>query len=239
MRRTCFGLLAGLILVAAPAHAERLAAADEPDFVQLPKQLAVKILRGNGPGTQFIGSGFAWVSRGKAYAVTNFHVATKGLAVEPAPGGLFVGFAAPVNWHAASSTLGLPGADLAIVETDVVTDHGNPYILGTAAVDETVYSISYDQEEFQQAAPVVFRGRVVGIVGVVYPASVLAIVPPVPPDAVKAYIVEGSNCIFGASGGMLLNSRGEVVAYNTGTIGEGLCVAVAIDEVVRAFARQP
>ncbi len=232
-----FPLLLCLLLLASPARAERLAAADEPDFIQVPKQLAVKILRGNTTGAQFIGSGFVWVSHGHAFAITNSHVAILGLPPEPAPGGLFVGFAEPVGNHAASATWIVQGADLAILETDVVTDNSNPYAFGNAALDETVYSISYDQEEFQQASPVVFKGKVVGIVGVLYPTSVLIIKPPVPPDAVKAYVIEGSNCIYGASGGMVLNGKGEVVAYNTGTIGSGLCIAVSIDEVTRALSR--
>ena len=235
----CLFLLAGLMLAAAPAHAERLEVADEPDFVQVPKQLAVKMLRGTDQGMQFLASGFAWVSNGKVFAVTNFHVAAAGLAAEPPPGGLYVGFASPVYWHGASRTLGVQGADLAIIETDVVSERENPYALGTAALNETVYSISYDRDEQQKASPVVFSGKVVGIVAVLYPASVLVIKPPVPPDAVRAYVIEGSNCISGSSGGMLLNSKGEVVGYNTGTIGNGLCVAVPISEVERAFARWP
>jgi hypothetical protein len=177
------------------------------------------------------------VSQGRAFAITNSHVAARGLPAEPAPGGLYVGFAAPVDLHAASRTLFVQGADLAIIETDVVAPNENPYTLGAAGLGETVYSISYDQEEFQQASPVVFKGTVVGIVGALYPSSTLIIAPPVPPDAVKAYVIEGSNCIFGASGGMLLNSRGELIAYNTGTIGNGLCIAVSIGEVVRALSR--
>lgn len=233
-------LAACLLLCAAPARAERLAAADEPPFAAFYKQLAVKILRGNTAGTQFIGSGFTWVVEGRAFAVTNFHVAQKGLGAEPAPGGLYVGFAGPMQWQPASHMLGVSEADLAVLETAAqapVAD--NPYTLGVATLGETVYSISYDQGAFQQAAPVVYQGSVAAITMVHYPTSVLAIKPPYPPDAVPAYVIDGSNCIYGASGGMLLNSRGELVAYNTGTIGNGLCIAVAIDAVTRALARWP
>jgi len=237
MRLRSLCLYASLLLLAAPARAERLVAADEPDFVQTPKQLAVKILRGSGPGTQFIGSGFAWVSGGRAYAITNFHVASKGLPAEPAPSGLYVGFAAPVHWHAASRMLGVPGADLAVIETDVVTPNESPYTLGEAAGGEAVYSISYDQEAFQQASPMVFKGTVIAIVGALFPSSILSLTRPYPPDAVKAYIIDGSDCVYGASGSMLLNNKGELIAYNAGRLESGLCVAVAIDEVTRALAR--
>lgn len=231
-------VVAGALLLSSPARAERLEPADEPDFVQVPKQLAVKILRGTELGMQFVGSGFAWVSGGKAFAVTNLHVAAAALPVEPPPGGLHVGFAAPVHVHGASRTLGVQAADLAIIETDVVSPRENPYTLGTAALDETVYSISYDRDELQKTSPAVYRGKVVGIVAVLYPASVLVVTPPVPPDAVRAYVIEGTDCISGSSGGMVVGSRGEVVGYNTGTIGGGLCVVVPIEEVVRAFARR-
>ena len=229
--------LACLLLLAAPAHAERVAPADEPAFVQTLKQLSVKILRGSGPGTQFVGSGFTWVSRGRAMAITNYHVAALGLAEGPGPQGLHVGYAAPVNWHAATHTLAVPGADLAIIETDVVAPQDNPYTLGVAAEGDTVYSISYDQDEFQQASPVVYKGTVKAIVPLLFPSSVLLLDPPFPPDVVKAYLMQGSDCVYGASGGMVLNAKGELVAYNAGTIGNGFCVAVAIQEATRALAR--
>jgi len=231
--------LAGICLLACGtcAHAERVAPADEPAFVQTLKQLSVKILRGSGPGTQFVGSGFAWVSRGRAMVITNYHVAAIGLADGPAPRGLHVGYAAPVNWHAATHTLAVPGADLAVIETDVVAPQDNPYTLGVAAEGDTVYSISYDQDEFRQASPVVYKGTVKAIVPVLFPSSVLLLDPPFPPDVVKAYLMQGSDCVYGASGGMVLNAKGELVAYNAGTIGNGFCVAVAIQEATRALAR--
>lgn len=233
-------LLAGVaLLFAAAAHAERLAPADQPGFLQMPKQLAVKILRGatvDGGGAQFIGSGFAWVRQGKAYAITNFHVAQKGLGAE-GPGGLYVGYPGPVHWHAASHTLGVPGADLAVIETVVESPLANPFTLGTAALGETVYSISYDEQDYQQAEPLVHRGTVVGVVRALFPSSVLLIRPPVPPDAVKVYVVDGSDCLHGASGSMMLNSRGELFAINAGRIDGGLCIAVAAEEMERALAR--
>ena len=229
----CMGLLA------APAQAARLAVEDEPAFLQIPKQLAVKILRGPPPTANFIGTGFTWVSRGRAYAVTNFHVAQKGLAAEPLPGGLHVGFPAPVDWHPSTHMLGVPAADLAIIATDVVTPQAqeNPYTLGKAKMGEAVYSISYDQEAFAQAAPMVFKGEVVGMAGGFFPSSTLQIKPPMPPDAVQVYIIDGSDCVYGASGSMLLNSKGELFAYNAGRLDNGLCVAVAIEEVTRALER--
>jgi len=231
-----FGAL--LLLLGAPmAHAERLAPADEPALVQVPKQLALKILRGGGEGTQFIGSGFAWVVKGKAYAITNFHVAEKGLPAEPAPGGLYVGYPGPVHWHAARHMLGVPGADLAVIETAVESPLANPLAVGAAALGETVYSISYDERDYQQAAPLVHRGTVVGVVRALFPSSILLIRPPVPPDAVKVYVVDGSDCLHGASGSMLLNSRGELFAINAGRIEGGLCIAVAAEEMQRALAR--
>ena len=233
-------LLACFALLAAPVRAAPLAAADEPPFIPFYKQLAVKILRGNTEGTRFIGSGFTWVVQGRAFVVTNFHVAQLGLGGDPAPGGLYVGFAASPQWWPARHMLGVSEADLAVIETEVVAPVAeNPYKLGEAGLGDVVYSISYDQEAFQQAAPVVYKGSVVGLTKVHYPTSVLAVKPPYPPDAVFAYVIEGSDCIWGASGGMLLNARGELIAYNTGTIGNGLCIAVGIDEVTRALARWP
>jgi len=241
-RRRAGGVLLALslLLCAGPARAERLAPADEPAFLQTPKQLALKILRGTGEGTQFIGSGFAWVSKGKAYAITNFHVAEKGLGAglgDGAPGGLYVAYPGPVHWHVASRMLGVPGADLAVIETAVESPLANPFTLGTAALGETVYSISYDEQDYQQAAPLVYRGTVVGVVGALFPSSILLVRPPVPPDAVKVYVVDGSDCLHGASGSMLLNSRGELFAINAGRIDGGLCIAVAAEEMERALAR--
>lgn len=227
-------------LLFVPAQAAPLAAADEPSFIPFYKQLAVKVLRGNTEGTRFIGSGFTWVVKGRAFVVTNFHVAQLGLGAEPAPGGLYVGFAASPQWWVARHMLGVSEADLAVIETEVVAPVAdNPYKLGAAGLGDVVYSISYDQEAFQQKEPVVYKGSVVGLAMVHYPTSVLAIKPPYPPDAVFAYVIDGSDCIWGASGGMLLNAKGELIAYNTGTIGNGLCIAVGIDEVTRALARWP
>jgi len=62
--------------------------------------------------------------------------------------------------------------------------------------------------------------------------------PPFPPDAVGVYVIDGSDCEHGASGSMLLNSRGELVAVNAGRIQQGLCIAVDIDEVVRLLRRR-
>jgi len=235
-QRLC--LSAACLLAAAPAHAERMAAADEPPFIQTARQLAVKIVRGGGgPTVQFVGTGFAFVYQGKALAVTNYHVAALGLLPEPPAGGLHVGYAEPVSYHAANSVLAVPAADLAIIETEVVSPQAQPYPTGIAALGGTVYSVSFDQEAFQQASPLVFKGQVVGIVRALFPSSVLLVKPPAPPDAVKAYVIDGSDCVYGASGSMILNDSGELIAYNAGTIGNGLCIAVAIEEMVRALAR--
>jgi hypothetical protein len=230
-------LLCCIALFAVPAHAERLSVDLEPGFIQTYRALAVKILRGDAGDTQFIGTGFAWVQSGRVLTVTNFHVAQKGLQASSGTVGLQVGFAAPVNWHAATRVLGVPGADLAIIETDVVAPQARPYQLGVAELNEEVYSISYDQGDFQQASPVVYKGRVMGIVGALFPSSELLIKPPVPPDAVRVYVVDGSDCVPGASGSMMLNSRGQVFAYNAGRIDNGYCIAVGIEEVLRALAR--
>lgn len=227
-----------LLASAAPAHAERVALQDEPAFVQGYKQLAVKMVRGNQEGAQFIGSGFAWVHEGRAFAITNFHVAERGLASEPAPGGLYVAFPAPVNWHAATHMRGVPEADIAVVETGVQTPQVNPYKLGVAGIGEAVYSIGFDENAYNQAAPVVFKGKVLGVAGALFPSSVLVVKPPFPPDAVGVYVIDGSDCEHGASGSMLLNSRGELVAVNAGRIQGGLCIAVDIDEAVRLLKRR-
>jgi hypothetical protein len=225
------------LLPLAPAHAERVAPGDEPPFVTMYKQLAVKILRANVDDTLFIGTGFAWVRDGRALAITNFHVAQMSLPAQPGSQGLRVGFGGSVAWHTATGWLGVPGSDLAMIETDVVSPLAHPYELGTAELNEEVYSISYDQGDFQQAAPVVYKGRVMGVVGALFPSSQLLLRPPVPPDAVKVYVVDGSDCVPGASGSMMLNSRGQVFAYNAGRIPNGYCIAVGIEEVLRALAR--
>jgi S1-C subfamily serine protease len=239
-RTSLRSLLAPLmsLLCAMPAHAERVAPQDEPAFVQTYKQLAIKMVRGNQEGAQFIGSGFAWVHEGRAFAVTNFHVAEHGLGAEPAPSGLYVAFPAPVHWRAATHLRGVPEADIAVVETSVEAPQANPYTLGVAGIGEAVYSIGYDEKAYIQDAPVVFKGRVLGVAGALFPRSVLVTKPPFPPDAVGVYVIDGSDCEHGASGSMLLNSRGELVAVNAGRIQGGLCVAVDIDEVVRLLRRR-
>jgi hypothetical protein len=223
---------------AAPARAERVAPGEEPAFVQLYKQLAVKLVRGNREGALFLGSGFAWVHEGRAFAITNFHVAERGLGSEPAPGGLYVAFPEPANWHAATHLRAVPEADIALIETDVQAPRANPYTLGVAGIGEAVYSIGFDESIYNQPAPVVFKGKVLGVAGALFPRSVVVARPPFPPDAVGVYVIDGSDCAHGASGSMLLNSRGELVAVNAGRIEGGLCIAVDIDEVVRLLRRR-
>ncbi|MDB5804868.1 MAG: hypothetical protein JWN73_2190 [Betaproteobacteria bacterium] len=230
--------LAACLLAAVPAYAGPVAPADEPPFIHTARQLAVKIVRGGGgPTAEFVGTGFAFVHQGKALAITNYHVAALGLLPLPPAGGLHVGYVDPVSYHAASSVLAVPAADLAIIETEVVSPQAQPYPLGIAALGGIVYSVSFDQEAFQQASPLVFKGRVVGIVRALFPSSTLLIKPPAPPDAVKTYVIDGSDCVYGASGSMILNDAGELIGYNVGTIGNGLCIAVSIEEMARALAR--
>ncbi|HEY4372226.1 MAG TPA: serine protease [Burkholderiales bacterium] len=230
-------VFAGVLLACPRAHAERVAPADEPGFIQIYKQLAVKILSGGGPTANFVGTGFAFPLEGKALALTNAHVVALGLGEKATPGGLNVAYAGSVGWHAAVSVLSMPQMDLAVIETDVTAPQARPFPLGRASLSDTVYSISFDQEEFQQAQPVVFKGAVVGIMPVLFPSSVLLTRPPIPPDAVKAYVIDGSDCIYGASGSMVLNARGELIAVNAGRIEGGLCIAVAAQEVVRLLSR--
>lgn len=236
-RRPAFALLLSCLLVCRPAHAGRLAPENEPGFIQIYKQLAVKILRGGPPAAQFVGTGFAFPLEGKALALTNAHVVGLGLGETPAPGGLNVGYAGGAGWHPATRMYALPQADLAVIETDVMAPGERPFPLGRAALRDTVYSVSFDAEGFQQAQPVVYQGRVVGIVRALFPDAHLLVRPPVPPDAVKVYVIDGSDCVPGASGSMLLNAEGELVAVNAGRIPGGYCIAVAVEEVVRLLSR--
>ena len=232
------GAACALALLLSPAaRAERIELEAAPPFVQTFKQLAVRILRGGGEGTQFVGSGFAWVREGKVLVITNAHVAQLGLAPEPPRGGLHVGFAGPLGWHAATTVRNLPEADLAVIETPVTAPQGNPYALGIAHLGEEIYSISFSEREFQQDTPVIHKGRVIAVTGALFPKSILVPKPPFPPDAVAVYLIEGTNCLPGTSGSMMLNSRGQLVAYHAGAIEGGLCVAVAIDELERFLAR--
>lgn len=233
-----FGCVAGGVPALAPqaARAEPVAPSDEPAFIAPAKQFAVKILRGEVPVGDFLGSGFAWMSRGRALAVTNLHVAQRGVAAG-APGALLVGFAAPVLWRPAVKVLGLPGSDLAVIETNVEAPQGTPYALGTVGPGEVVYSVGYDEKVFGGEAPVVHRGRVVGAGGVMLGSQYHAVRPPYPPDAVQAYFVEDANCRPGASGSMILNSKGELVGYLQGGIEGGICVVLPIAELQRALAR--
>jgi hypothetical protein len=133
--------------------------------------------------------------------------------------------------------VGLPNADLALIETRVQVPQRNPYALGMALPGEEVWSISYDEQAYEQAEPLINKGRVVAFSGMLYPQSILVLKAPVPPDAVAAYVIDGSDCLHGASGSMVLNGKGELIAVNAGRLENGLCIAVAIEELEKALAR--